>query len=122
MKNMIPAGRQQGIALVEALIAILIFSLGILAIVGLQAATLKRTTDAKYRVDASFLANQILGEMWAHRKSIDSFAVKDEAISILPGGKRTVTVDGDRVTVTIIWQLPGQPTPHRHVVAAVING
>lgn len=122
MKSMIPADRQHGIALVEALIAILIFSLGILAIVGLQAATIKRTTDAKYRVDASFLANQVLGEMWAKRKSIASFTVKDEAIPTLPGGKRTVTVDGDRVTVTITWQLPGQPTPHRHVVTALING
>jgi type IV pilus assembly protein PilV len=122
MKNMIPIAREEGIALVEALIAILIFSLGILAIVGLQAATLKHTTDAKYRVDASFLANQALGEMWAHRKSIASFAVKDEAVPSLPGGKRTVTVDGNSVTVTISWQLPGQPAPHSHVVTAMING
>jgi type IV pilus assembly protein PilV len=122
MKNTIPPGRQQGMALVEALIAILIFSLGILAIIGLQAAILKRTTDARYRVEASFVANQALGEMWGHRKSIASFAVKDEAVPALPGGKRTVTVNGDQVTVTITWQLPRQSTPHQHVVTGRING
>ena len=122
MKRTTSTSRQEGVALIEGLIAILIFSLGILSIVGLQAVTLKQSTDAKYRLDASFLANQILGEMWAHRNSLDNYRVTGEAVSALPGGKRTVTVDGDQVTVTITWQLPGQSTSHRHVVISRING
>jgi type IV pilus assembly protein PilV len=60
---------QRGSMLLEGLIAILIFSMGILALVGLQAVSIKNTADAKYRSDAAFLANQILGQMWADNPS-----------------------------------------------------
>jgi len=56
---------QGGAMLLEALIAILIFSMGILALVGLQAVSIKNTAEAKYRADAAFLANQIIGQMWS---------------------------------------------------------
>lgn len=51
--------------LLEALIAIVIFSIGILAIVGLQANSIKMSTDAKFRSEASLLANQYISSMWA---------------------------------------------------------
>ena len=51
--------------LLEALIALLLFSMGILGLMGLQAIAVKNTADAKYRTDAAFLANQIIGQMWA---------------------------------------------------------
>lgn len=115
-------GTQRGIALIEGLIAILIFSLGILSIVGLQAFSLKQVTDAKYRVDASFLAEQTLGKMWADRSHLASYVVTDEAITTLPNGKRTVTVDGNKVVVTITWKLPGESAAHSHVVVTQISG
>lgn len=65
---------QRGSALLEALIAILIFSMGIIALMGLQAASIKNSIDAKYRADASYLANQIIGQMWVDRANIDSYA------------------------------------------------
>jgi len=49
--------------LLEALIAVLIFSMGILAIVGMQASAVRATSDAKYRSDASMLANELIGQM-----------------------------------------------------------
>jgi type IV pilus assembly protein PilV len=55
---------QSGFMLLEALIAILIFSLGILAIVALQAVSIKLTEDAKYRSDAALLAEELLGQIW----------------------------------------------------------
>lgn len=66
MKNFanIKQGSQQGSVLVEALIAFLIFSLGILGVIGLQAAAIGNTLDARYRSDAAFLANQIIAQMW----------------------------------------------------------
>lgn len=60
----ISRSKQSGVMLLEALIAILIFSLGILAIVGLQAAAIKSAGDAKYRTDASLLAGKLIAEMW----------------------------------------------------------
>ncbi len=56
---------QAGVMLLEALIAILIFSLGILSLVALQATTVQLTSDAKYRTDASLLADKLIGQMWA---------------------------------------------------------
>lgn len=50
--------------LLEALIAILIFSMGILAIVALQAVSIKLAGDAKYRSDAALLAEELLAQMW----------------------------------------------------------
>jgi len=56
---------QTGAYLLEALIGILIFALGVLGIVGLQAASLRATTDAALRAEAVFAAYQLLGQMWA---------------------------------------------------------
>lgn len=56
---------QAGVMLLEALIAILIFSLGILSLVALQATSIQLTSDAKYRTDASLLADKLIGQMWA---------------------------------------------------------
>lgn len=50
--------------MLEALISILIFSIGILAIVGLQVSSVNMSSDAKYRADASMLAGQYIGKMW----------------------------------------------------------
>ena len=58
------AASQSGVMLLEALIAILIFSLGILSLVALQAAAVQLTSDAKYRTDATLLANRLIGQMW----------------------------------------------------------
>ena len=55
---------QSGVMLLEALIAILIFSLGVLTVVALQATSIKLTTDAKYRTNATLLANKLIGQMW----------------------------------------------------------
>lgn len=57
--------QQSGSVLLEALIAILVFSMGILAIVGLQANAFSSVGEAKYRLEASYFANQIVSTMWA---------------------------------------------------------
>jgi type IV pilus assembly protein PilV len=62
--------QQHGSALLEALIAILIFSMGILALMGLLASSIKSSSDAKYRADAAYLANQLIGQMWVDRANI----------------------------------------------------
>jgi type IV pilus assembly protein PilV len=64
-----PLFRQDGVMLIEALIAILIFSLGVLGIVGLQATMTSSVAESKYRTEASFFANRLLGEMAASDRS-----------------------------------------------------
>src|SRR5208282_5590370 len=55
---------QTGAYLLEALIGILIFALGVLGIVGLQAASLRTSTDNSLRAEAVFAASQLMGQMW----------------------------------------------------------
>lgn len=130
---------QRGATLLEALIGILIFSVGILALVGMQALAIKQMTDAKYRSDASFFANEIIGHMWVNRGSLGSYhftgtgtpppALTSWVTSIkngLPGVTDTqnlpkVEVVGTTVTVTVRWLVPGG-SDHRHVTLAYING
>lgn len=60
-----PSRREQkGVALLEALIAILVFSLGVLGIVSLQASSARAVAEASVRADAAMLANQVIGMMW----------------------------------------------------------
>lgn len=55
---------QQGVMLIEALIAILIFSIGILAVVGMQSVAIKNVTESRSRSEAAFLASELLAQMW----------------------------------------------------------
>src|SRR6266480_1616249 len=66
--------REHGVMLLEALIAILIFSIGILAVVGLQAVSIKNVTAAKHRTEAAFLANKLLSQMWTDAGNIASYS------------------------------------------------
>lgn len=54
---------QQGFFLIEALIAILIFSLGILGMVAMGGTAMGAQSDARFRTDAANLANDIASEI-----------------------------------------------------------
>jgi len=135
---------QRGATLLEAMLGILIFSLGILALVGMQALAVKRVTDAKYRADASFFANEIVGEMWVNRANVANYVYAGTGtppteiagwITSIEGGlpgvtaaanRPTVTVAGAAtnwtVTITVFWQPPASATVHNHITMAYING
>jgi type IV pilus assembly protein PilV len=55
--------KQQGVMLIEALIAILIFSLGILGMVAMGSVAIAAQSDSQYRTDAANYANEIVSEM-----------------------------------------------------------
>jgi type IV pilus assembly protein PilV len=139
MRNSLP-NKQAGSMLLEALIAILIFSMGILAIVGLQAASLKSANDARYRTTASLLANELIGQMWvSDRTTANALQTKfnspggaaytawlanvQNVQTGLPGvANTTVNVAADRtVTISISWKSPSEPTAHTYVAVAQIQ-
>lgn len=60
---------QAGMALIEALVAVLVFAVGVLAMIGMQTLAVKTGTDAKVRSDAAYLANQLISQMWADTRS-----------------------------------------------------
>ncbi len=129
--------------LLEALLGILIFSVGILAVVGMQSVAVKTVAESKYRMDASFLANDVIGDMWVNRANLASYAYSGGAYpSVLAGwGDRldralpgtasnppTIEIGaGNTVTVTIYWQHPEEaglsprPDPHMFRTITSIN-
>jgi type IV pilus assembly protein PilV len=56
---------QRGAFLLEALVGILIFTLGVLGLVALQARAIGYTSDATYRGEAAYLAGAYVSKMWA---------------------------------------------------------
>lgn len=136
--------KQAGSVILEALIAILIFSIGILALVGMQAAAINNVADAKYRSSAGFLANQIVGTIWATRLGTtvanasnvmaatpdSTFAcnpcgtangnaytqawVASGVAAELPNGTASIVISGAVVTVTLGWQPPSAASGVSH--------
>ena len=129
---------QNGVMLLEALIGILIFSIGILALLGMQATAMRATIDAKYRSEAAFLANEIIGQMWVNRGNLndnydtvncpfypDCNAWLTRVQAKLPNATGanapTIAIFGQQATVTIKWQRPGDTSVSQHIAVAQIN-
>jgi type IV pilus assembly protein PilV len=136
---------QRGVMLLEALIAILIFSIGILAIVGMQAVAIKDVAQSKYRSDASFLAESLLSQMWTDAGNIATYAYAGSGTapakltdwmtqvnSSLPGSTVvppivTITgasASGATVQIQVRWRLPEETSqglpPHNHTIIASV--
>ncbi len=80
--------QQHGVMLIEALIGILIFSIGILALVAMQTAAITAQSDAQYRIEAGNLVDKMLYEMSlnADRSSAPALQASLAAFAHLPGG------------------------------------
>ncbi len=118
---------KKGIFIIEAVIAILIFMIGILGIIKYQGETILATSQSQYRVTASFLADSILGDMWLKKNQLATFGTSTEydnwvtqVSQYLPGvsvdnGSTTkpevnVTTSANGITnviITLKWQAPG---------------
>lgn len=130
--------KEKGMTLIEALVGLVIFSFGILGLIGLQAVTVRDTMDAKYRIDAGYLANQIIATMWVDRTNLSNYDTslsgtflprdnwKAAVDTLLPGANGTdaptITVSGTQVDITVRWKQPGEATARRLSVSALING
>lgn len=124
--------QQSGFLLIEGLIAILIFSFGILALVALQAVVVKEVGEAKYRMEATQFANQLIGQMWGDDKltlavnyaSPDGSRYllwKNEVVAAgsLPGAATNLPTvvfgANNQVTVSVFWKQPGADVAHQYV-------
>jgi type IV pilus assembly protein PilV len=140
---------QGGAFLLEGLLAIVVFSIGLLALVSLQAQAIKQSGDAKYRADAAFLADQIISQIWVDQANLASYAFTGTPAptcpvtipnpptvaavrgawlcrvqNTLPGAtpaNQTITINANRVTVTIQWQAARDAGLHNHVAVAQIQ-
>ena len=142
---------QSGAYLLEALIGILIFSFGILGIVGLQAQAIRVTNDAEFRAEAIYLANSLLSQMWtdnptpAHLRAtydstvagpgFTSFATQVQTrfsgayvtppIVLVndPGLPLPPSTTSSVVQVQVFWRVPGEVAglTHNYTTTGVIG-
>jgi type IV pilus assembly protein PilV len=101
---------QQGAMLLEALVAIVIFSMGILAIVGMQAAAVNNSAESKYRSDANLLANQLLGQMWVSDRTPTTLKANFQGGAGTNGAAYTAWLGDAATDGTVIRTLPGAAT------------
>src|ERR1700693_4563879 len=141
--------RERGVMLIEALIAILIFSIGILAVVGMQGVAIKSVTDSKMRSEAALLANELIAQMWSDQGNIALYNYAGSGtpptrlvpwvnrVKLLPGaatalpkvtvpapGSPAATASGAMVQIQVFWQLPEEASlglpPHNHTVVVSV--
>lgn len=128
----------RGFSLVEVMVAVVVFALGVLGLVRLQATAVKMSTDARQRAEATFLADQLLARMlisdpttaasFAHRPNGERCAPTGDASTnatvadwlaqvsaTFPSAgadAQQVIVDGNDVTVRLCWQNGPSDTAH----------
>ena len=138
--HFIRSPQARGSTLIEGLLAVALFSIGLLALLMLVSASMVESANAQYRSQASLLASDLIGQMWtgdrSHTGIVNRFGdytkddyknwlstVKDR----LPGVSDTtnvpiVTIDANRnVIVTLKWQAPGDRDAHQLTVHALIT-
>lgn len=110
---------QMGSVLIEAMVAVTIFSMGVLALVGLQSAMIKNSSDNRYRAEAQMIAQTHIANMMAYGGDAANYIAKVDKNKIksqLPNGTLTFSaLTNSMVTVSVGWQLPGG---NRHQVNA----
>ncbi|MBK7357206.1 type IV pilus modification protein PilV [Propionivibrio sp.] len=115
---------QNGSALIEAMVAVLVFSFGILALISMQTAAIRSTADAKYRADASFLANQIIGQMWGEAPAslvtyVNGSSATAVGATLCPIGGAAATAPAAITWLTEIAKLlPGADANRQQVTVA----
>ncbi len=125
--------RVRGMSLVEVLVAVVVFAVGVLGLFNSHALAFNTFSDAKYRVDAALLADRLIGEMWVDRANVATYAFSGGTTTVgrlapwlaelrqtLPAADATVVVVGNVVTVTVSWQTPSNDR-HRHVAVTTLQ-
>lgn len=135
------APKTRGVFLLEALLALVVFSLSILGLLGLLVHALRDSGSAHWRSEAFDVASAALSRMWAEDPAAlaarydgtadgPGYRALLAAAMRLPGVSAVsnaplVTVDEAasatrRVSVTVYWQLPAERNAHHASVAGVL--
>lgn len=131
--------RQVGIALLEAMLAIVILGIGLLGTVGMQARAYSALSDAGMRAEATLASEKLIGVMSADVANIGQYNLAEngspgarlaswanETKAAIPGAVLAVTVADQpaanryQVDVSIRWQRKARSEANRHRVTSYI--
>jgi type IV pilus assembly protein PilV len=133
---MLAPAKQRGFALLDALVSIAIFGIGITGLAGLQATLLAQNTQSSYRVQAAAFANSLVGVALADVSNLSCYAGtigcgssaasgvlatwRQEVLSTLPGAVDTppqLELGNDGMfTIRLFWKLPREDVTHNYVL------
>lgn len=115
---------EHGLSMIEVLVAMVILSLGLLGMAGLQAASLRTSQSAHYRAQAAQLADDMADRMRANLQFATNYTLAMNAtaptcagmcatdttdwlarLATLPAGDGSIAVDAvnETVTITVQW-------------------
>ena len=77
MTRRLPPTAQRGVALLEALIAILILAIGLIGTLGLQVNSQAALAEASMRAEATIAANELIGVMTTDLDNLDDYALAE---------------------------------------------
>ena len=117
---------QQGISLIEVLVALLLLAIGVLGAIMLQTSALRYSVSAADRTQASYIVNDLLDRMRANPSELPNYATQVAAgctppvqpasilevdladfryavSCLLPAGRARVEIHGQRATIHLVW-------------------
>jgi type IV pilus assembly protein PilV len=98
------------VALIEVMVSLVIFLVGVLGVIGLQAKSVQLTVQAEDRSRAALLANDLVSELWSRQAAVPDDALvnawQQRVKAALPHAEASVAAAGGLVTVTIAWRGP----------------
>jgi type IV pilus assembly protein PilV len=141
MRRNMTMRRQRGVALLEALIAVLLLAIGLLGTIGLQARAYSALSEAGMRAEATLATEKLLGVMGNDLANIDKYGLKvgakpgdalkawyAETQERIPGAAIVITVapaatvSGFEVDMTISWtRKAGEKENVHHVVSYIAS-
>jgi len=144
-----PRRGARGFSLIEVLCALLIFAVGVLGLLKLQAVSVQQASGARYRAIAAAQAASLIGSLWttdrsaatlqaqfgsaaggpgytSWRASVEASGLPNVAgkaptvsFTTVPGGGSATA--SSLATVTIFWKAAGDGDYRNHVVLAQVK-
>jgi type IV pilus assembly protein PilV len=133
--------KQDGVALLEALLAALILAIGLLGTIGLQARAYSALSDAGMRAEATIAAEKLLGVMSTDQANLDAYKLAAgaapgarlsawyaETRNRIPGAQVAVAVNtpagasSSAVDITISWTRKAGTPANAHRITSYIAG
>jgi type IV pilus assembly protein PilV len=134
-----PSRAQDGVALLEALIATLILAIGLLGAIGMQARAYSALSDASMRAEATIASERLLGLMALDQANLSLYAYAgsgtvnaklagwvSETRAAIPGASVTVVVapvastSRSQIDIAIGWQRKQGSLASVHAVTSYI--